>query len=188
MKTAAATMIFREGGLNLIWGLQNVGKTSLILRGLAAGGWTRGLILCDDEFARNRYSRATKFPIGDEFTDLETADVSDGGVIVLSRMIYDQEQWAWLIPRLREYKQRHITVVVSVIWMYYLPRPIVEELFDRVFLFRTSMNHNRKRMFEMFGYARWPTRADFDVYMDEMGQGPLWYGAFDMIQKVTGPK
>lgn len=183
-------MIFQEGGLNLIWGLQNTGKTSLILRGIAAGGWTHGLILCDDEYARNRYSRATKFPIGDEFTDLETADVSDGGVIVLSRMIYDRDQWVWLIPRLREYRRRHITVVVAVVWMYSLPRSIVEELFDRVFLFRNNMNMNRQRMFEMFGYARFPTRADFDEYMDKMGTAPLWYGAFDLLckAKVTGPK
>lgn len=184
-------MIFREGGLNLIWGLQNTGKTSLILRGLAAGGWKNGLILCGTDFARHRCSRATTFPIGDDFRDLETADISDGGIIVLNDIIYDQGQWAWLIPRLCEYRQRRITVVIAVIWMYYLPRPIVEELFDRVFLFRTSMNHNRKRMFEMFGYARFPTRADFDAYMDEMGTAPLWYGAFDMMRndtKVTGPK
>jgi hypothetical protein len=181
-------MIFKEGELNLIWGLQNVGKTSLILRGLAASGWTSGLILCGTEHARYRCSQATKFPIGDEFTDLETADVSDGGIIVLNDIIYDPEQWTWLIPRLREYRRRRITVVVAVIWMYYLPRSIVEELFDRVFLFRNTMNMNRQRMFEMFGYARFPTRADFDVYMDEMGRGPLWYGAFDMrpVTKVTG--
>jgi hypothetical protein len=78
---------------------------------------------------------------------------------VLNDIIYDLEQWKWLIPRLRKYRRRRITVVVGVICR-------APELFDRIFLFRKSM-------FEMFGYARFPTRADFDTYMDEMGRAPF---------------
>lgn len=177
-------MIFREGGLNLIWGQRNIGKTSLILRGIAAGSWTSGLIICDsgyNEFAYYRYSRANIFPVSEELDDLKTADISDGGIIILHNCIYDPKQWILLIPRLIEYRRRRITVVIAFVCMFYkLPRAIVEDLFDRVFLFRNGLSLHRRQMFKMFGYIQFPTRADFEKYMNENGEGPFWYGAFDL--------
>jgi hypothetical protein len=180
-------MIFREGCLNLLVGPQNVGKTSLILRGLAAGGLTHGLILCGTDYSRIRCAHAVTIPIGDDFDDLETTDISDGGVVVINYcMTYDVDQWSRIAERFKDWRQRRITVIVAVTWMWWLPQPLLAELFGeaRIFVFRTPMAHNRRRLFELFGRYRFPTQADFNAYMDEMGQAPLWHGAFDVSVSV----
>jgi hypothetical protein len=179
-------MIFREGCLNLLVGPQNVGKTSLILRGLAAGGLTHGLILCGIDHTRARFARAVTMPIGDDFDDLDTIDISDGGVVVLSDIIYDVDQWSRIAERFKDWRQRRITVIFATVWMWWLPQPLLAELFEeaRIFVFRTPMAHNRRRLFELFGRYRFPTQADFNAYMDEMGQAPLWHGAFDVSVSV----
>lgn len=175
-------MIFREGCLNLLVGPRNTGKTSLILRGIKSGGWTHGFIFCGTDYSRMRCARALGFPTSEELDDLATTDISDGGIMVLNDIIYDSAQWPPIAERLRDWRRRRITVVVAVIWMYWLEPSLLCELFheSRVFVFRTPFATNRRRLFELFGRHRFPTQADFNTYMDDMGEAPFWYGAFDL--------
>lgn len=66
--------------------------------------------------------------------------------------------------------------------MWWLEPPFFQELFSesRIFIFRTLIASNRRRLFEMFGHHRFPTQEAFNAYLDETGQAPFWYGAFDL--------
>jgi hypothetical protein len=179
--------IFREGCLNLLVGPQNTGKTSLIIRGIKAGGFSNGLILCGTEHARWRFGHTFAIPTSEEFDDLESTDISDGGIVVIYDLIYDKEQWPRIAIWLEDWRQRQITVVVATIWMWWLETPLLRAVFgeSRIFVFRTPMAHNRRRLFEMFGHHQFPTQESFNTYMDETGQAPLWYGAFDLSMTVA---
>ena len=175
-------MIFRNGCLNLLVGPQNTGKTSLIIRGIKAGGWSQGLILCGTEHSRWRFSRTFAIPTSEEFDDLEYTNISDGSIVVIYGMTYDKEQWTRIAIWLEDWRRRRITVVVATVCMWWLEEPLLRAIFreSRVFAFRTPIATNRRRLFEQFGHHRFPTQADFNTYMDETGQAPFWYGAFDL--------